>query len=101
MSAHAEKPEGHGEALLAAYSHAASNPAAEWSYRHTEWYAAVTVFLLTLAVVKPVLAAVLALIVAGAMIGAGVVLTLRDAHGTCDQIIHEVQARNADRGRDE
>lgn len=94
MTVHSEHPEpAHGEALLAVYSHAASSPVAEWSYRHTEWYAAVTVLLLTLTLSAPVLAAVLALAVAGAMIGAGVVLSLREGPGTCDRTIREVMER--------
>jgi hypothetical protein len=94
MTVHSEHPEPvPGEALLAAYSHAASNPVSEWSYRHTEWYGAVAVFLLTLTLSAPVLAAVLALVVAGAMIGAGVVLSRREGPGTCDRIIREVMER--------
>lgn len=94
MTAHSNRPQSvRREAILAAYSHAASNPVAEWSYVHPEFYVAGAVFLLTLALPFPTLAAVLALVIAGGMIGAGVVLSLRDAHGTCEQIIADVRDR--------
>jgi hypothetical protein len=94
VTVHSEHPEpAHGEALLAVYSHVASSQVAEWSYRHAEWFAVVAVFLLTLTLSAPVLAAVIALVVAGAMIGAGVVLSLRDSAGTCDRTIREVIER--------
>lgn len=96
MTVHSEHPEPHGEAVLAAYSHAVSSPVAEWSYGHPEFYVAGVVFLLTMAVPFPTLAAVLALVVAGGMVGAGIVLSIREAHGTCEQIIGEVQAREED-----
>ena len=97
MSTHADQPDRHGEAWLAAYSHAASNPVSEWSYRHTHWYAGVTVFLLTLTCAAPVLAAILALVVAGGMVGGGIVLSLRDSGCTCKRIIAEVHDREVGR----
>lgn len=96
MTVHSGHSDPHGEAVLAVYSHAVSSPVAEWSYAHAEAYAAVVVFLLTLTAVQPVLAAVLALVVAVAMVAIGAVLSLREADGTCEQIIGEVRARGED-----
>lgn len=96
MSSHAQHEPGPGEPIAAVYSHVASSSIAEWSVRHTEVYAAIVVFLMTLAMPYPTLAVALAVIVAGGMLVTGIVWSLREAHGTCEQTIRDVVAREAD-----
>ena len=94
MTVHSEHPDhAHGEAIAAMYSHAASNPVAEWSYGHAEAYAAGVVFLLTVTAYNPILAAVIAFVIAGLMVGFGFVLSLREAHGNVERITAEVRER--------
>ena len=95
MSAHSRQPD-HG-AVLAAYSHAASNPEAEWWFHHPEAAAAVGVFVLVVAVPYPMLAAVLAGLIAVTMVVVGMVLSIREGAGTCEQIIREVHEREEQR----
>lgn len=95
MTTHSRQPDRHGESLLAAYFHARSSPVAEWLYRHTEWVAAVAVFLLTVTSVNPRLAALVAVVIASGMFVAAVVVSLRGSAGNCDRIIAEVQARQS------
>lgn len=92
MTVHSQHPDDNG-AVFAAYSHAASNREAEWLYTHPEFMAAVAVFVLTVAFPYPMLAAVLAGLIAVTMVTVGLVLSIREGDGTCRRIIREVHER--------
>lgn len=95
MTAHLRQPDRHGERLFAAGHHAAANPVAGWVFDHTGALAFGAVFLLTMSVPQPALAAVVALGIAALLTIAGVAVSLRGAAGNCNRIIAEVQARES------
>ena len=96
MSAHAERDDRHGEAILAAYSHLRSGPVLEWAYTRPEWVLAIVAFLGTLTLPYPMVAAVSAVVLAlGAMV-LGAVLSLREESGNCNRVIAEVTARTSE-----
>lgn len=94
MTTHANRPVRRGEVILAVYGHAHSCRMAEAVLRRPEWIGAAVVFLLTLALPYPRLAAVLFGAVAVSLTLTGWVLSVREARGTCDRIIREAQARD-------
>lgn len=95
MTMHSRQPDRLLDLVLAWYSHARTSTVGRWLARRPLLVAGVAVFLIIIFLPEPVIAAVVALVLAVGSLGIGWLISKLDPPGDCDAVIARALGRES------